>query len=78
MAAMVAMGAFAFSRLGAIEQQATVVETQALSALYYSTEIYIKWQQNYSLTRNLVLASTTATVEKTQLEIQKNWPSWMR
>jgi len=73
MAAMVVMGAFAYSRLGIIERQATVVQTQALAVLYYSTEIYIKWQQNYSLTRNLILASTTASVEETQLEIRKNW-----
>lgn len=72
MAAMVGMGGFTFSRLGSIEQEATEVQTHSLAALYQSTEIYIKWQENYSMTRRLTIQPNQKSVEIIRGQIKQN------
>ena len=72
MAAIVVMGIFAATRLGAIDEQATAVKNRSLEALFESTEIYIKWQENYSLTQKLTIQSSQQNVQTVLDQIQQN------
>lgn len=72
MAAMVAMGGFAYIRLAGIEQQAALVQTNSLPALFYSSQIFIKWQENYALTPSLINQANTEGVRSVQDSIEKS------
>jgi methyl-accepting chemotaxis protein WspA len=72
MAAMVAMGGFAYVRLAGIEQQAALVQTNSLPALFYSSQIFIKWQENYALTPSLINQANTEGVRSVQDSIEKS------
>jgi methyl-accepting chemotaxis protein WspA len=66
------MGGFAYVRLAGIEQQAALVQTNSLPALFYSSQIFIKWQENYALTPSLINQANTEGVRSVQDSIEKS------
>ena len=72
MIAMIAMAGVAYTRLATIETAANEAQVHYLPALYFSNQIFIKWQENYSTTRKLVMQDDVAGVQKIVKELEKS------
>lgn len=61
---MIAMGAFAFTRLATIEQETTDVQKDSVPGLYYSDQLMTDWLDTFSLAQRHVLAADRIEKQK--------------
>ena len=75
-AMMIAMAVIAYVRLTNIEAHAISLQTRSLQALDSSTQIFLAWQENYSLTQSLVIQADPAAFNKVKEQLDASRSSF--
>jgi len=71
-AAMAVMGAFAYTQLEQIDHQARDTRDSALPGLAYSSQLLATWNENYSVSQELVIEQDSSQFDDLSGEIQSN------
>jgi methyl-accepting chemotaxis protein WspA len=71
-AAMVVMGAFAYTQLDLVDGHAESMRDNTLPELSYSSELLASWNQNYSISQELAIQQDSSQFDELSAEIQAN------
>src|SRR5258706_9217357 len=69
---MIAMGAFSYLRLQEIEEQTALVQGNTLPVLHDTAQVFVSWQENYSLTQKIVIQIDKSAYDKVNGDLQTN------
>jgi methyl-accepting chemotaxis protein WspA len=72
LAAMLAMGIFAYTRLAEIEREAAVVEQQSTPGIFTGAQLSVAWAQRFSLLEGHILLDTGAARQDLEEKLQAN------
>lgn len=72
LALMIVMGAVAYACLARVEQDATIIEKDALPGLSHSGQLMLIWLDNFALTQEHVLETDDAEMRKVESKLQAN------
>ena len=75
-AMMITMAVIAYARLTSIETHAISLQTRSLQALDSSTQIFLAWQENYSLTQSLVIQPDPVAFDKVKQQLDASRASF--
>jgi methyl-accepting chemotaxis protein WspA len=71
-AAMVIMGAFAYTQLDRVDGHAESMRDNTLPELSYSSQLLASWNQNYSISQELAIQQDSSQFDELSAEIQAN------